>query len=313
MENLLNMKIIIAPSSFAVEDTAPLRLLESAGFEVLPNPVGRRWTEEEAIRFLAGVDGLIAGLEPLNRRVLGSTQGRLKALARVGIGMTNVDQAAAAELGIRVSSTPGGPSEAVAEMTLAALLALLRELPAMNSALHAGQWTKTMGRGMRETTLLIVGYGRIGRAVARHAKALGATIHVFDPFAGPVVDGVADVFHPSLEEALAVADAVSLHASGDKPLLGPHELARLKHGAILLNSARGELVDEGALVEALERGQVAKAWFDAFWQEPYQGPLTRFPQVLLTPHAATYTRCCRLQMETEAANNLIRDLRATAA
>jgi D-3-phosphoglycerate dehydrogenase len=307
------MRVIIAPSSFAAEDRAPLRLLESAGFQVIPNPVGRRWTEEEAIRFLIGIDGLIAGLEPLNRKVLASTGGHLKALARVGIGMTNVDQVAADELGIRVSSTPGGPSEAVAEMTIAALLAILRELPAMNSAMHAGQWTKTMGRGMRESTVLIVGYGRIGRTVARHAKALGAIIHVFDPYEAPVPDGVADVVHGTLAAALAVADVVSLHASGDKVLLGGTELTQLKAGAILLNSARGELVDEGALVSALENGLVSKAWFDAFWQEPYTGPLARFPQVLLTPHAATYTRCCRLQMETEAAENLIRDLKAVQA
>lgn len=307
------MKVIIAPSSFAVEDSTPLCLLESAGFEVIPNPVGRRWTEDEAVKFLNGVDGLIAGLEPLNRRVLSSTHGRLKALARVGIGMTNVDLAAAAELGIRVSSTPSAPSEAVAEMTLAALLALNRELPAMNASLHSGQWSKMISRGMRETILLIVGYGRIGRTVAGHAKALGATIHVFDPFTSAVADGVVDVYHTSLETALSVADAISLHASGEKTLLGVRELACLKRGSILLNSARGELVDEQALVDALERGQVGKAWFDAFWQEPYQGPLAKFPQVLLTPHAATYTRGCRLQMETEAANNLIRDLRAFSA
>lgn len=302
------MKVIIAPSSFGEADTAPLRLLEAAGLEVIPNPVGRRWTESEAVEFLAGVDGLIAGLEPLNRRVLASTMGQLKALARVGIGMTNVDQTAAGELGIKVSSTPGAPSDAVAEMTITTMLALLRELVPMNSALHAGEWKKNLGRSVREITLLLVGYGRIGRTVARLAKHLGATIHVFDPLASAIDDGIVDCWHTSLGAGLVCADVVSLHASGDKPIFSAAEFAVLKPGAILLNSARGELVEEEALVAALEQGIVGKAWFDAFWVEPYKGALTRFSQVLLTPHAATYTRWCRLHMETEAARNLIRDL-----
>ena len=118
----MSLRVAIGPSSFAEEDSTPLRLLEAAGVEVVPNRWKRRLTEAEIIEHLQDVDGLIAGLEPLNRKVLQSARPRLRALARVGIGMANVDQDAARELGIRVSSTPDGPTEAVAEMTLAALL-----------------------------------------------------------------------------------------------------------------------------------------------------------------------------------------------
>jgi len=121
------MVVAISPSSFSALDSTPLNLLESAGVEIIPNPLGRRLTEEEIISHLEGVDGLIAGLEPLNRRVLSSAL-QLKSIARVGIGMDNVDLEAAKELGIKVSNTPDGPTRAVAEMTLAAMLSLCRQI-----------------------------------------------------------------------------------------------------------------------------------------------------------------------------------------
>lgn len=303
------MRIGIGASSFAQEDPAPLRLLEGAGATVVPNPHRRRMSEPEIIDYLVGerLDGLLAGLEPLNRRVLEAAKGSLKALARIGIGMANVDQAAARDLGIRVSSTPDGPTEAVAEATLAALLCLLRNLEPMNRALHAGEWPKSIGRSLAETTVLVVGFGRIGRRVASTLHSLGARILVCDPHLPPDADwgGFPSV---SLKEGLAAADAVTLHANGEKVILGSEELACLPQGALILNSARGGLVEEAALVEALESGRVGKAWLDAFWEEPYHGPLLKYPQVLLTPHAATYTRRCRLSMESEAVHNLLRDL-----
>jgi D-3-phosphoglycerate dehydrogenase len=302
-----SFRVIIGPSSFAEQDKTPLRILESAGITVLPNPVGRRWKEEEAIQFLKGVDGLVAGLEPLNRKVLESARGSLKALARVGIGMTNVDQEAAREFGIKVSNTPEGPMEAVAEMTLAALLTLVREIEPSNRRLHAGEWPKTVGRSVAELTVLMIGYGRIGRRAAALLKHLGARILIFDPLLP--TDGATDGnTRVSLAEGLGQADVVSLHASGEKVILGAAEFAQFKPGTILLNSARGGLVDEAALIGALDDGRIGKAWFDAFWKEPYQGKLLQYPQVLLTPHMATYTRRCRLSMESQAANNLIRDL-----
>jgi D-3-phosphoglycerate dehydrogenase len=300
------MKIIIGASSFAAEDKTPLKLLEKAGVEVLSNPVKRRWNEEETIQFLKGADGLLAGLEPLNRKVLETTRPNLKAIARIGIGITNVDVPACREFGIKFSFTPDAPTEAVAEMTLAALLCLAREIEPMNRAMHAAQWPKTISRSLKELTVLIVGYGRIGRAVAAQLAALGCSILVSDPFLA--ADAVCLFPKVSLVEGLSKADVVSLHAGGKQPLLGEAEFATSRSGLIVLNSARGELVDETALIRALESGKVGKAWFDAFWQEPYTGPLLKFEQVLLTPHACTYTRRCRLTMETEAVKNLLRDL-----
>jgi D-3-phosphoglycerate dehydrogenase len=302
------MRVGIGPSTFAQEDKAPLHTLQKAGITVVPNPIGRRLTEAETISFLSAerLDGLLAGLEPLNKRVLEAGRPTLRALARVGIGVTNVDIQACHELGIRFSYTPDGPSEAVAEMTLAALLCLARDIEPLNRSMHAGNWPKQISRSLSELTVLVVGFGRIGRAVARQLAYLGCNILVCDPF----LPGHAACEFPraELRTGLACADVVSLHASGDKVVMGDAEFAAARPGLTVLNPSRGELVDEAALVAALQSGQVGKAWFDAFWKEPYSGPLLRFPQVLLTPHTCTYTRRCRLQMETEAVSNLLRDL-----
>lgn len=285
----------------------PRRLLEDAGVVVKDNPFGRRLTEAEIIAHLEGCDGLIAGLEPLNRRVIASAAPRLKAIARVGIGVANVDFEAAAEHQVKVSSTPEGPIAAVSEMTLAALLALNRRLISTNQTLHAGAWKKEIGLGLGGASVLLIGYGRIGKRVGELLRAFGATLLVHDPYieATSLTHGERRV---SLETGLAEADVISLHASGEDCILGAAQFQRMKRGVVLLNSSRGGLVDEQALIAALDAGTVGGVWFDAFWQEPYTGPLTAFPQALLTPHVATYTRQCRLDMESAAVRNLLRDL-----
>ncbi len=284
--------VAIGPSSFAAKDTTPLQMLTDAGIEVKGNPFGRRLTEAEIIQHLEGVDGLIAGLEPLNRKVIASAAPRLKAIARVGIGVANVDFDAAAEFGVKVSSTPDGPIAAVAEMTVAALLNIARGVEPMNAALHRGEWKKIIGFGLIDTRVLLIGYGRIGRRTGELLRAFGAELLIHDPYVDPasLTHGEKAV---SLDEGLAEAEVISLHAAGEDCILGADAFAKMKDGVVLLNSARGGLVDEAALVDALNSGKVAATWFDALWQEPYTGPLTQYDQALLTPHVGTYTRQCR--------------------
>ena len=302
----MSLRVAIGPSSFAQEDPTPLEMLRKARVEIVPNPFGRRLTEEEIIHHLQGVDGLIAGLEPLNRHVIESSP-QLKVIARVGIGVTNVDFEAAKEHSVAVSNTPDPPAIAVAELTLAALLSIARKLPSANRALHSREWKKEIGFSLMGSKVLLVGYGRIGRRVAHLLRAFGSEILVHDPFLeeSALAEGEQPV---SLEEGLRVADVVSLHASGTDCLLGKEEIASMKEGAVLLNSARGELVDEGAVTRALESGHLRGAWFDAFWQEPYTGGLCEVESALLSPHVGTYTRQCRLEMESQAVQNLLRDL-----
>lgn len=300
------MRVGVTTSSFASSDPAPKEALESAGVEVIDNPYKRRLTEQEAFDFLVDKNGLIAGLEPLNRKVLENAK-NLKAIARVGIGMDNVDIDAAGSLGIKVSNTPDGPTNAVAEMTVTAALALSRKLPETNRKMHEGQWAKTISRGLVGQNVLFVGYGRIGRGTAELMRPFGVKILVVDPYIDPKDLSLGEQF-VSLQEGLTIADIISLHANGHDTIIGKDEFQLMKNGAILLNSARGELVSEDTLIDAFDSGKVSGAWFDAFWEEPYKGRLLQYNNMLLTPHVSTYTEQCRLSMEMDAVNNLLHDL-----
>ncbi|UCC94726.1 MAG: phosphoglycerate dehydrogenase [Candidatus Omnitrophota bacterium] len=303
----MKLKVAISTSSFAQISDGPKKMLEEAGFQVALNPYGRRLTEDEIIAHLKGVAGLIAGTEPLTQKVLSSAHA-LKAIARVGIGMENVDLTVAEELGIKVSNTPDCPPQSVSEMAIAALLTLCRKLISMNTSLHSGHWKRQIGVSLAGTKVLVVGYGRIGREMARLLRGFGARVFVCDPLIdkSSVVEGEEVV---RLDDGLKIADVITLHASGKDLILGKKEFDNMREGVIVLNSARGELMDESALIEALQNGKVAGAWCDAFSQEPYKGRLIEFEQVLLTPHASAYTRQCRLAMEIQAVQNLIRDLK----
>lgn len=304
MKSLEKIKVLIGPSSFAEADRSPLARLTASGCEVVPNPLKRKLTKKELSELLDNhVVGLIAGLETLDREVL--EKSNLKIISRCGSGLSNVDIAAAGELGIKVLSTPEGPTRAVAELTVGCLLALLRNIPQMNGALHDRRWKKQFGGQIEGKTVAVIGFGRIGRRVAELLSHFGAKIIAVDP-AGPIHKP--EVQQMNLKEALQIADIVTLHCDGNSPLLGEREFTLMKKGSYLLNAARGELVDENALIGALKSGKLAGAWCDTFSPEPYQGPLCDFPQVLLTPHVGSYTRECRKAMEMEAVENLLQAL-----
>ena len=299
----MNMKsVLIGPSSFAEIDKGPLERLVGAGFRVVDNPYKRRLTRVELKELLNDdVCGIIAGLEPLDRDVLQGT--RLKVISRVGSGLSNVDLDVAQEFGIKVCSTPNGPTEAVAELTMGALLGMLRMIPQMNSALHQGGWEKRIGLQLQGKTVVIVGYGRIGRRVGELLRSFHVKLIVVDPKID--ASSLSDERLMSLQEALPLADIVTLHNSGEACLIGDKEILLMKEGVYLLNVARGGVIAEMALAEGVKAGRVAGAWLDTFAQEPYRGVLENLPQVMLTPHVGSYTKECRVGMETEAVENFL--------
>jgi len=295
------IKVFIGPSSFGAEDQRPLICLKDAGFEIIKNSYKRRLTKEELLKFLTDdVAGLIAGLETIDREVLEKTN--LKAISRCGAGISNVDLEAAKEFGIKVCYTPFGPTTAVAELTVAALLSLLRSVHIMNSDLHRGQWTKITGHQLEGKTVAIVGFGRIGRKVASLLASFGVKILAVDMNSAEMVDGVKFC---SLKKAVAEADIISVHISGNEEVIGKNEFELMKEGAFLLNAARGEVINEDALIQALESGKIQGAWLDTFVNEPYSGRLQKYPQVLLTPHVGSYTVEGRANMEMDTVHNLI--------
>ena len=303
------MKIGVTTSSFGNPDDSPIRFLQGLGLEVILNPYGRRLTREEAVEFIRELDGLIAGLEPLDRGVL-SEAPRLKALARVGIGIENVDLSAAEELGILVSNTPDPPTFAVAEMTVAAILSMVRGLAKHDRVMRTGAWKKQVSSSLIGSVVHFIGFGRIGRKVATLLTPFEPKFLVTDPYIDSGTD-LGNATLVSLDEGLAEADVITLHAAGDQVLLGSREFSLIKEGAIIANSARGGLVDEDALLAAMDRGHLGGVWFDSFWKEPYEGTLLQKESFFATPHVGTYSAPCRSMMETEAARNLVRDLGMT--
>jgi D-3-phosphoglycerate dehydrogenase len=307
-------KVLITTSSFGGKDKASLDALRDAGCTAVLNPFGRTLTEVEITALLAEHQpvGLIAGLEPLTEAVMQGAVAHLKVISRCGTGLDNVDLPAAKRLGIAVLNTPAAPAEAVAELSLGLILALIRNVVAHDQMVRSGTWTKRMGLLLSEITVGIVGLGRVGRRVAAILRPLGTKVVATDVM--PDHDWIAahGVSLMTLPQLLAASHVVSLHlpyASGDlHRLMNAQRIAAMKPGSFLINTSRGALIDEQAVSDALHSGHLAGAAIDTFEQEPYTGLLLQAPNVILSPHAGSYARATRNRMELEAAQNLVTGL-----
>jgi D-3-phosphoglycerate dehydrogenase / 2-oxoglutarate reductase len=300
------MKIAITTSSFAQFSTEPLDLLREAGIDYIINPFGRQLTEDETIEILKDCAGIAAGTEPLTARVINALPD-LKVISRCGIGIDNVDLKAASDRNIAVRNTPDGPTLAVAELTLAYALSLLRKIPQMDREMRAGVWKKRMGNILRGKNLGIIGFGRIGKAVASVFSPLGVEVAFNDPLVS------SDKYKKmTVNDLLPWADILSLHCSksgGECSMFGMEELSRMKPGSWIINASRGGLIEETALYGLLKSGHLAGAAIDVFKREPYDGPLKELDNVIITPHIGSYAVESRILMEMETIINLIKILK----
>jgi len=272
----------------------------------MENPFGRRLHREEMADLLKQAEAVLAGVEPYDAQLLARLP-KLRCISRCGTGTDSVDLDAARQQGVVVLTTPDEVVEPVAQLTLGMILALARQFPQHVRNFESGKWSKQTGFLLSEWTIGFIGFGRIGQAVERLLRPLGSKILVCDPgvSSGNLLSGIEQV---ALGDLLARSDLVSLHASRrpeDGPILGRTEIRRMKTGSFLVNTARGTLVDETALVEALSSGHLGGAALDVYEKEPYQGPLGKMPQVLCTPHVATLTRASRAAMELRCARNVV--------
>ena len=306
------LTIAVSVSSFGVADPAPRDQLTAAGALLVENPHGRTLTESEVADLIQDADGLIAGTEPLTGSVLERHAPRLRAISRVGVGTDNVDLAAAARLGIAVFNTPEAVTQAAAELTVAGILDVVRHVSWMDAELRAGRWSRKLGRLLSGKTVGIVGLGRVGKRVATLLEPFGVERLAYDVFPDSTWAQANGVTFLPFEDLLAAADVVTIHTSKTPevgPFFGARELAAMKPGAVLANTARGGIVDENALAEALRTGRLGGAYLDVFREEPYDGPLRELPNVVLTPHAGSYAEEARVRMETEAVKQLLSFLR----
>ena len=306
-----DVDILVTLSTFSAYSEEPLRLLKKSGFTFLTNPHGRRMKPSEVVELGCGCQGLVAGVEKYTAETLAQLS-KLRCISRCGAGIDNIDLAEARRRGIAVLNTPDEPIVAVAELTLAMMLALLRQLPRVDSLTRQRKWQRVTGNLLAGKIVGIIGLGRIGRRVAELVQAFGATVIGGEPYPDREWVQAHGVELLGLPTLLARADIVSIHASTSSqyPLcLGAAELAQMKPGAWLINVARGDMVDDVALSEALASGQLSGAGLDVFPQEPYRGPLCDSDRVILSPHQATLTVETRTAMEIHAVENVVHCLR----
>lgn len=301
--------ILTTTSSFKERDNDAVARLQAAGHTILFSPLGRRLTEDDAIALFAEHDpvGVVAGVERLSARVMDAAPA-LKAIARCGTGLDSVDLEAAKARGIAVSNTPGAPALAVAELAVGHILSSLRRIAEADRLIRAGNWTALSGGLLGARTVGIVGFGRIGRRVAELIAPFGGRTLATDPLAEPAAALAHGATLVPLDTLLAEADVLTLHAPPGAVRIDAAALERMKPGVILVNTARGDLVDEAALAAALKSGHLAGAALDVFADEPYAGPLTDIPNVTLTAHMGSYAAESRALQEREAFDNLVADL-----
>ena len=299
--------LYVTLSSFAEVNPEPLQILKSSGLSFGINKTGKRPLAEEVLRECQGATVLVAGVEEYDAPTLARFyQEGLRCISRCGVGTENIDRGAAEKLGIKILNTPEEPVQAVAEHTLCLILALLRKLVDLDRDTKAAKWKRHTGNLLKGKIVGLVGYGKIGRRVAELVQAFGTTILVLDPQANQEaeVEKARD-----LDDLLNRADLVSLHCPAGAIYLGAEQLKKMKEGAWLINTARGDLVDEIALHQALNQGHLAGAALDVFAEEPYQGCLLHNPKTVVTPHQATLTKETRMAMEVKAVKNALNFLR----
>lgn len=303
-------KIFVALSTFAEYGDGPLNVLKESGIPFELNTLGRRLVREEIIELAAGATGIIAGVEPYDRPVLEKLP-NLRCISRCGVGVDNIEAPVAEQRGVIVRNTPDVVIQPVAEIALAMIFDLMRKLTFHTALLKSRRWEKAAGNLLVDKIVGIMGLGRIGRRLAEMLSALGVRVIGTDLSPDGAWAAKTGVEYVSENELLRQADILSLHLSviaGNEFTLDSQRIASMKPGAWVINVGRGSLVDDTALAGALESGQLSGAGLDVFENEPYDGPLCDLDNVVMTPHVSTLTVESRVQMELEAAQNLVNSL-----
>jgi len=285
-------------------------LLQKAGFDVLPGNRERNyWNADELIAELDGCVAVVAGSEPYTTEVLDALP-KLRVIARTGVGFDAIDLAACTERNIVVTTTPGVNHHAVAEHAIALLMGVARGFPDRDRLVREGNWKRFNTPRVMGSTLGLVGLGRIGRATAQRGVGLGMRVLGFDPFADAEEMRQSGIELVTLEELFAQSDYVSLHlpaTAETKHFINAETLAKMKPGSVLINTARGSLVDEVALVDALKSGHLRGAGLDVFEKEPLplDSPLLSVDRVLLCGHLAGLDEESQRDTLTMAAETII--------
>ncbi len=307
------LKALVTTVPFGEANKLPLELMKNIELDVTINPLNRKLTENELFDLIEEYDVLVAGTEPITKKVLQKAN-KLKLISRVGIGVDNVDLNEAKKRGILVAYTPDAPAPAVAELTLGLMLSLLRSIHISNNLMHKGEWKRIFGRRISEVTIGIIGIGRIGSRVLRRISSFGSPQILANDINSDVINN--SKIAPSLkinwvskEEIYKKADLISIHIPKTpitSNLVTKRDLKMMKSNALVINTSRGGIINENDLFEVLSNGHLGGCAIDVFDKEPYTGPLSDIQRCILTSHMGSMSVDCRSRMEIEAVEEVVR-------
>ncbi|MDA1161610.1 MAG: phosphoglycerate dehydrogenase [Planctomycetota bacterium] len=281
-------RVLVTPAVYRDGHGPWRQVLEDAGFEIVIPPVNcMQISSADFLEHLKGIDGTLAGIEQYNREVFAGS--KLKVVARIGVGYDAVDVQAATEHGVVVAITPGTNEHSVAEQAIALITAVFRDTARRDREIRAGQWRRDCPRRLAGNTIGLLGLGRIGRAIIPRCQGLGLQVVGYDPFAKPGLAAELGIRLGTFDEIISQADIVSLHmpcTAETTNLINAATLGRMKPGAVLINTSRGGLVDEDALVASLTAGHLSGAGLDVCKVEPLpsDSPLRALDNVVFSPH-----------------------------
>jgi len=309
-------KALITTVPFADKNRQPLDSLEQARIDYVINPLGRKLKEDELAEMIASFDVLIAGTEPITEKVMANAD-QLKLISRVGVGLDSVDLLAAERRGIQVSYTPDAPAAAVSELSIGLMLTLLRSIHLSNVRMHEGGWHRFFGRRIPEVTIGIIGAGRIGGGVINRLAGFGVSRILVNEIQRDSFENTSRITleYVDKETIYRMADVISLHVpltAQTKNMIRQEQLMQMKSDALLINTARGGIVNEHDLAEVMNAGHLGGAAIDVFDHEPYSGPLAQIERCVLTAHMGSMSIDCRTRMEIEATGEAVRFLTGKA-
>ena len=305
------MKVLVTPRSFGKNNPALFDQLTAKGLTVVRNDTGGILTEQQMCEKIADCAGLILGIDPVNQRVLDQAK-ELKAIAKYGVGTDNIDLEACQRLGIKVSRTVGANSNAVADYAFALMLACARRVNLIDRRCRQKDWGKITSIDLYGKTLGIVGLGCVGKCVAKRAQGFSMRVLAYDIYKDETYAKANNICYTDLDTLIAEPDVITLHAAltpENHQMISKERLCAMKKTAILVNTARGDLVDEAALLWALTEGEIYAAGLDVFVQEPPTDPRWyTLDNLVMGSHCASSTAGATDTMGQMAVDNLLRDL-----
>ena len=306
-------KILITPRAFAKNGMKEIEKLKQQGWEIHLNDTGKSYSHEEFVKYAKDVDGIIIGVDIADREMLKSCK-NLKAIAKYGVGVDNIDLDTAKELGIKISRTVGSNSVSVAEHTIALMFACAKRIVDGAINVKNGKWNKNYEIELMGKKIGIIGFGNIGRHVSRLAQGIGMNVCAYDVF--PINEKYAkehNIQICSLDELVRTSDVITIHTPltpETKDMINAERLKEMKTTAIVINAARGGIINEADLYEALVNKEIFASGFDVFSTEPPKTDekLLRLDNFILTPHAASKTLEADMNTIKMSITNLITDI-----